>query len=73
MLNEKHWIYWPEQCDYCINRNDCQYKDKVKEYIHQLTLVNDRGIYGTLNWKCDYFLLDIAEYEKNNFWEICVE
>lgn len=63
-VNMKYWIYWPEQCVYCINRKDCNYKEKVNNYISKIVNIEDKGIYGSLSWWCDYYLIDEEEYNK---------
>lgn len=67
-MNNKYWVYWPEQCKYYINRN-CDYKDKVKEYITNLNSVNNLGVYGSLSWWCDYYIFNEEEYLKNSLGE----
>ena len=27
------WIYWKERCNYCVNRENCKYKEKVLELM----------------------------------------
>ena len=68
----KYWIYWPEQCKYCLNRHDCEYETKVKEYIQLLQDVPDKGCYGSLAWWCDYFITDEKKYLAENPGECCV-
>lgn len=60
------WIYWKEQCEYCKNKGKCGYEEKVKKYIEDLSSVEDKGIYGTLNFKCDYNIIDEDLYYKKN-------
>lgn len=65
------YVYWPEQCDYCLNKNNCpQNKNLVKNYINSLIEVNDTSVYGSLSWWCDYYILDTkrkeeVEYDSN--------
>ena len=65
------WIYWVEQCKYCKNQNDCSYETKTNFFINQLKQLeqNTKGVYGTLNFKCDYFLMDDEKYMKLNIGE----
>lgn len=65
MVNGK-WIYWKEQCKYCSNSFSCVYKETVKDYINNLNSIVYPGIYGTLNWRCDYFVFDEKKYDKLN-------
>ena len=60
------WIYWAEQCDYCKSRTTCEYQARVKSYISNLQAINDKGVYGTLKWNCDYFNIDSVEYFKKH-------
>ena len=57
-------IYWRDQCYHCKNRNNCEYKQKVKKYISDLGQVNDSQIYGSLQWWCDYFICDESTIQE---------
>ena len=58
------WIYWKEQCKYCSNYENCSYYNKAKELISKLDNIDRHttGIYGTLKWTCDYFMVDENKY-----------
>ena len=58
------WIYWKEQCLYCKNRIGCEYIDKVKTLIDKLSETEKSvpGVYGTLKWTCDYFIVNEKDY-----------
>ena len=58
------WVYWKERCLYCKNKNNCEYKERVAELINKLTEAEKSipKVYGTLDWKCDYYILDVDLY-----------
>ena len=29
----KYWVYFKEQCKYCLNREKCDYTKKVNKYM----------------------------------------
>ena len=51
------YIHWKEKCDYCGNRNNCEYEKTVREFKTALSFLENgaKGIYGSLNFTCDYF------------------
>lgn len=61
----KYWIYWKEQCDFCLNRENCEYKEKVKQYMQKIDSLDSKGIYGTTSFWCDYYNLDEDAYWEN--------
>ena len=65
------WIYWREECSYCINRKNCQYKDKMIEFKNKLHNLEKetKGIYGSLKFNCDYFMVDEEKYWNDNIGE----
>ena len=65
-MSIKYWIYFKDRCDYCLNKGDCKYPEKVKKYIEELDSLDDRGIYGTSSFWCDYYCIDEKKYFKNN-------
>lgn len=67
----KYWVYYKEQCEYCKNRVNCSYKEKVKTYIQELENLDSKGIYGSTSFWCDYYNLDEKEYWKRNIGECC--
>ena len=73
MVINGNWIYWKEQCFYCLSRHDCNNLLRVRNYIEELCKVNDKGIYGTLEWKCDYLVFDELKYKKLNVGECSYE
>ncbi len=66
-----YWIYWKEQCQYCKNRINCEYIEKINNYINNLSQVDDKGCYGSLSFKCDYFIFDKELYNEKNPGECC--
>lgn len=66
---QRYWVYYKEQCNYCSNRDICDYKEKVNQYIKELENLDSRGIYGTTSFWCDYYNLDGDVYWKNHIGE----
>lgn len=62
------WVYWKKRCLYCKNKNNCEYKERVTELIDKLTETEKSipKVYGTLDWKCDYYVLDVNLYLNEN-------
>ena len=60
-------VYWKEQCDFCVNRMYCKYRDSVELLQAWLKVVDleTSGCYGTLSFWCDYFKAD-EEWVKAN-------
>ena len=54
----KYWVYYKEQCEYCLNRERCGYTEKVQAYIEKIEALDSSGIYGTTACWCDYYNLD---------------
>lgn len=67
------WIYWKEECRYCINQNGCEYKRQMINFKTALAYMEKsvKGIYGTLKFNCDYFVVDEDEYKKENIGDSC--
>ena len=61
-------VYCIEECKYCKNRKLCKYKAKVEEMKLALAKLESsyKGVYGSLKWKCDFFVFDREEYWKDN-------
>lgn len=59
----KIWIYFPDQCKLCkgytfmSDGKPCK-KKETENYISELLRVKCNGVYGSLEFKCDYFSLD---------------
>lgn len=70
----KTWIYWPEQCELCkgytflADGKPCK-KEKTKAFIKELLDLEHKykGVYGTLQFKCDYFCVDEEKWEKSKY------
>lgn len=58
------YIYWKEQCKYCINKDKCPYQDAVRVLINKLSIIekSTKNCWGSLKWLCDYFILDTNKY-----------
>ena len=71
----KPFIYYPEQCDYCLKKGKCDYEKKTRLFLATLNgyerLID--GVYGNLNFACDYFDLDLLLYNKRMLGESCKE
>ena len=65
-MRGKYWVYYKEQCKYCLNRGKCGYTEKVQAYIEKIEALDSSGIYGTTAFWCDYYNLDEDEYLKYN-------
>ena len=60
------WVYWKEQCKYCVNATPVC-KKNLKNYIEKLDAVKPiNPVYGTLEFKCDYFIFDKDKYYREN-------
>lgn len=64
-------VYWIDECKYCKNRKLCKYRIKVEKMKLALMILEKsyEGVYGSLKWKCDYFVFDREEYWKDNMGE----
>lgn len=62
------WIYWKEECRYCVNQSNCEYKRQMINFKTALAYMEKsvKGIYGTLKFNCDYFVVDEEEYRKDH-------
>ena len=67
MLKNGRYVYWKEQCEYCINAKNCGYIDDMKIYLEKLEKVKaPNPVYGSLHFECDYFIFDIDLYDEKN-------
>ena len=63
-----HWVYWKEQCEYCVNQQNCTYN--LKDYMDKLENVKpDSPVYGRLEFICDYFVFSEELYHNSNLSE----
>ena len=65
---KKVYVYYKNQCDYCTNKCKCDYEKKTRKFLETISGVNSLayGVYGSLDFKCDYFDLDEVAYSKEN-------
>ena len=47
------WIDWKDQCDLCMNAENCKSKNPI---------------YGNIEFICDYFYLDENKYKANEIY-----
>ena len=69
----KPYIYYKQQCDYCLQKGKCDYEKKTRTFVNTICGVEalSKGVYGSLSFKCDYFDLDQLSYNKDNPPETC--
>ena len=60
------WIYWKEQCQYCVNNNPCSYPENQKSIESLDKWEKENTFWGSLKLKCDYFCLDKDKYYQDN-------
>lgn len=67
------YVYYKKQCDYCTQKSKCNYEKKTRTFVETISGVNylASGVYGSLDFKCDYFDLDEVAYNKENLPEAC--
>ena len=64
----KPYIYYKEQCDYCINKGKCDYEKRTRTFVETIGGVErlTSGVFGSLSFECDYFYLDQLAYNRAN-------
>lgn len=64
-------IYWRDECKYCKNYENCEYKHRMKNFKEALYYMecSVNGVYGRLRFNCDYFVVDEEKYWKDNIGE----
>ena len=69
----KPYIYYKEQCKYCLKNGKCDYQKKTQTFLEAINGIEHlaNGVYGSLSFKCDYFDLDQLAYNKDNPPESC--
>lgn len=69
----KPYIYYKEQCKYCLKNGKCNYQKKTQTFLDAINGIEHlaNGVYGSLSFKCDYFDLDQLAYNKDNPPESC--
>ena len=62
------WIWYKEQCDFCLQRGKCEYEKKTRTFVNTVNGLEHlaNGVYGSISFKCDYFNLDWLVYNKEN-------
>lgn len=60
------YVYYKEQCGFCTRKGNCDYEKKTRTFVETISGVDAlaKGVYGRLDFKCDYFDLDEAAYNK---------
>ena len=70
MRIENRFVYWKEQCEYCMNKNNCESIPAMMAYIQKLDDVEPVGplgsVWGSLEFRCDYFIFNKEEYDMKN-------
>ena len=63
----KPFIFYPEQCDHCLKQGGCDYEKKTRLFLTTLYGFDrlTHGVYGSLNFTCDYFDLDLLLYNRS--------
>ena len=60
------WIYWKEQCEYCMNRNTCSYPENQESMEALKQWEKENKFWGSLKLICDYYVLDRDKYYLDN-------
>ena len=60
------WIYWKEQCEYCMNRNTCPYPENQESMEALKQWEKENKFWGSLKLICDYYVLDKDKYYLDN-------
>ena len=71
----KDEVYWRDQCDFCIHRLFCKYRDAAELLLARLKVVDmeTRGCYGTISFWCDYFEVDEGAVNESRKHDCCEE
>lgn len=64
----KKYVYYKKQCDFCTCKSKCDYEKKTRTFLETISGVDSlaNGVYGSLDFKCDYFNLNEEAYYKEN-------
>lgn len=75
---KEYFLYKKEQCEFCINRKNCVYKNDVMKFYDELGAFYSRkhkessnGIWGSVDYRCDYWNIDKKAYEEYKECEVC--
>ena len=60
------WIYWTEQCKYCVKNNSCNYPENKRAMESLKKWDKENLFWGSLKLTCDYFYLDEDKYSKDH-------
>lgn len=60
------WVYWKEQCEYCMNRNTCPYPENKESMEALKQWEKENKFFGSLKLICDYYVLDKDKYYLDN-------
>lgn len=60
------WVYWKEQCEYCMNRNTCPYTENQESIKSLKQWEKENKFWGSLKLICDYYVLDKDKYYLDN-------
>ena len=60
------WIYWKEQCEYCMNRSTCPYPENQESMESLKKWEKENKFWGSLKLICDYYVLDKDKYYLDN-------
>lgn len=60
-------VYSEDQCKICINRSHCTVmRSNTSSFLKVLNTLehNYPGVYGSIDFKCDYLVIDEEAYER---------
>lgn len=60
------WVYWKEQCEYCMNRNACPYPENQESMEMLKQWEKENKFWGSLKLICDYYVIDKDKYYLDN-------
>ena len=60
------YIYWKEQCEYCVNSGSCPYPENQEAIKSLEQWEKENKFWGSLKLICDYFVLNKHQYYSNN-------
>ena len=62
------YIYYKDQCKYCLKKGKCGYQKKTQTFLDAINGIEHlvSGVYGSLNFRCDYLNHDELEYREDN-------
>ena len=68
-----HYIYYKNQCKYCLKKGKCDNQKNTQIFLDAINGIEHlaSGVYGSLDFRCDYFNIDKLAYRKDNPPESC--